>query len=78
MYCINFDALADNVTITKKLDEYDRLVYTAVSALYNSGYKEMSASMIYNVMGYTGRPSGLSAVCSALSQLIGPPPTGSA
>ena len=57
MYCINFDALADNVTITKKLDEYDRLVYTAVSALYNSGYKEMSASMIYNVMGYTGRPS---------------------
>lgn len=59
LYSIDFDKLAglgDELKITKKLTPFDKLVYIAVSALYNAGNNIISLSQIYYAMGYTGRP----------------------
>lgn len=56
LYSINFDALGDNVSITRKLEPFDKRVYLAISALYNVGNAIISLSQIYNAMGYTHRP----------------------
>lgn len=57
LYSINFDALGDNVTITRKLEPFDKRVYLAVSALYNAGNSIISFSQIYRTMGNTHSPS---------------------
>lgn len=57
LYSINFDALGDDVSITRKLDVLDKRVYLAVSALYNAGNEIISLSQIYKTMGYTSRPN---------------------
>lgn len=54
---VSLDFENENQELSKELTEYDKLVYIAVSSLYNAGNKCMSLSMIYNVMGNTGRPS---------------------
>lgn len=56
VYSINFDALGDDVTITKSLLPFDKRVYMAVSALFNAGNETMSLSQIYYTMGYSGNP----------------------
>lgn len=56
IYSIDFEAL-EGVTITKKLTSYDKRVYIAVGALFNSGYDDMTISQIYNAMGNANRPS---------------------
>ena len=57
IYSINFDALADNVQISRKLEPFDKRVYLAVSALYNAGNNIISFSLIYKTMGYTSAPN---------------------
>lgn len=57
LYSINFDALGDNVSITRKLEPFDKRVYLAVSALYNAGNTIISFSQIYRTMGNTHSPS---------------------
>ena len=57
LYSINFDSLGDNVTITRKLEPFDKRVYLAVSALYNAGNSIISFSQIYRTMGNTHSPN---------------------
>ena len=56
-YSINFDALGDNVSISRKLEPFDKRVYLAVSALYNAGNTIISFSQIYKTMGYPSAPN---------------------
>lgn len=56
-YTVDFSALEKDLTITKQLDPFDKLVYIVTGALYNAGNPVISLSMIYNAMGYTGRPN---------------------
>ena len=55
-YSINFDGLSDELKITKRLQPFDKLVYIAVSALFNAGNNVITLSQIYYAMGYTGKP----------------------
>lgn len=57
LYSINFDALGDNVSITRKLEPFDKRVYLAVSALYNAGNTIISFTQIHQTMGNTSRPN---------------------
>lgn len=52
---INFDQLEPSMQAS--LTQYDRIVYNAVSSLYNADYKAMTVSMIWQMMGHEGRPS---------------------
>lgn len=54
-YSIDFDALT-GAAITKKLRPFDKLVYTAISSLFNAGNNVVSLSQIYYAMGYKGTP----------------------
>ena len=56
-YSINFDALGDNVSITRKLTPFDKRVYIAISARFKAGNSIISLSMIHNTMGYTSTPN---------------------
>lgn len=56
LYSIDFDALGDDVTITKRLLPFDKRVYIAVSALFNAGNSTITLTQIYYAMGYIGRP----------------------
>ena len=58
IYKINFDALENEVQITKRLSYYDKLVYMAISALFNAGNNVITLSQIYYTMGHTKRPGG--------------------
>ena len=55
-YSINFDDLKD-VSISKKLTQFDKRVYIATSALYNVGNKTISLSQIHYAMGNKSRPN---------------------
>lgn len=59
-YSIDFEALEKDLQISKRLEPYDRRVYVAVNAIYNSREEKvdrMSITQIYNAMGYEGRPA---------------------
>ena len=60
LYSINFEEL-DKVpelqTIIRRLTPYDKRVYVAISALYNTGNKAMSLLQIHYAMGNTTRAS---------------------
>ena len=53
LYSINFDALKDNIQISKKLDAFDKRVYIAVAALYNAGNMYITTPQIYDALGHT-------------------------
>ena len=59
-YSIDFEALEKDLQISKRLEPYDKRVYVAVNAIYNSREEKvdrMSITQIYNAMGYEGRPA---------------------
>lgn len=59
-YSIDFEALENDLQISKQLEPYDRRVYMAINAIYNSREEKadcMSVTQIYNAMGYEGRPA---------------------
>lgn len=59
-YSIDFEALEKDLQISKKLEPYDKRVYMAVNAIYNSREEKvelMSVTQIYNAMGNKGRPA---------------------
>lgn len=70
LYSINFDALED-VRITKTLTPFDKRVYVAVAALYNAGNEIITATQIYKMMGYKGRPGDddLQAINDSLTKM---------
>lgn len=56
IYSINFDELeAAGIKTVKRLTPYDKRVYIAVSALFNSGMDIMTVSQIYYTMGNDSR-----------------------
>lgn len=57
LYSINFDALDKEVSISRRLDPFDKRVYVAISALYKAGNVLISFSQIHSAMGYTTRPA---------------------
>lgn len=73
LYSINFDALGDDITITKRLTPFDKRVYIAVAALFNAGNRTISLTQIYYTMGYTGRPgtSDLTHINESISKMMG-------
>lgn len=56
-YAIDFEALGDNISITKRLMPFDKRVYIAISGLFNAGNNVITLSQIHYTMGNTGRPS---------------------
>ena len=55
-YSINFENIENNITITRKLEPYDRRVYNALGALWASGQHTVTLGQIYDAMGYVGEP----------------------
>ena len=53
-YSLDFSGLED-VTITRKLEPYDKRVYITVAARFNAGYDTMTIQQIYNDMQHKGR-----------------------
>lgn len=53
IYSIDFDELTDT-RITKALEPFDKRVYSAMAALFNSGNESVTLQQIYNAMGYEG------------------------
>lgn len=72
LYSLDFTKL-ENVSITRKLEPYDKRVYLAIAALYNDGYDVMSVQQIYSAMGYTGRMSAtdIKKINTAISKMNG-------
>ena len=72
LYSLDFTSL-ENVSITRKLEPYDKRVYLAVAALFNDGYDVMSVQQIYNAMGYTGRMSAtdIKKINAAITKMNG-------
>lgn len=56
LYSINFDDLGNDITITKRLEAYDKRVYMAVAALFNAGNQVITTAQIYDAMGFNGNP----------------------
>lgn len=54
-YAIDFSEL-EGLSITKKLQPFDKRVYIAIAALFNGGNDVMTVSQIYRQMGFTGAP----------------------
>lgn len=59
LYAIDFDALSNDVQISRRLEPYDKRVYIAASALFNSNKDTqdkavITLSQIYSAMGNTG------------------------
>ena len=73
IYSINFEALGDNVKITKRLQPFDKRVYIAVSALFNAGNDIITATQVYYAMGNTGKPAAkhIKKIDDALSKMTG-------
>jgi len=70
LYSLDFSGL-ENVTITRKLDPYDKRVYLAAAARFNAGYDVMTIQQIYNDMGYSGRAgaSDIEKINNALTKM---------
>lgn len=71
LYSIDFDDLPQGLTITKKLEPYDKRVYITIAALFNAGKRIVTYTEIYKNMGYTGRPgqSDLDKIDKAVSKM---------
>ena len=52
LYSINFDALGDDVRITRRLEPFDKRVYIAAAALFNAGNEYITLPQIYDAMGH--------------------------
>ena len=53
VYSIDFNN--ENVSLSKKLDPYDKRVYYGLAGFYNKGTDVITLQQIYNAMGYKGR-----------------------
>lgn len=56
-YAIDFNTVENNLTISKRLNAFDRRVYEAIGTLFNANNEIVSISQIYAAMGNTGRPN---------------------
>ena len=72
LYSLDFSSL-ENVSITRKLEPYDKRVYLAVAALFKDGSAVMSVQQIYNAMGYNGRMSAtdIKKINAAITKMSG-------
>lgn len=55
-YSIDFDALGEGISVSKRLLPFDKRVYIAVSSLFGAGNDVISLTQIHYAMGNTGRP----------------------
>lgn len=69
LYSIDFDALKNEIAITKQLTAFDKRVYIAVSALFNYGNEVVSASQIYRAMG-NGEKSPSKAAVAKINESL--------
>ena len=71
LYTINFADLEKS--ITRKLEPYDKRVYTTIASLFNEGNDIMSLQMIYKNMGYKGRMSAtdIKKINNSISKMAG-------
>lgn len=69
-YSIDFEALKE-VSITKKLDAFDRRVYIAIAALYNAGNQFITIPQTYDAMGYVSRPgtADINKISASISKM---------
>lgn len=72
-YSIDFEALGDEISITKKLLPFDKRVYIAISALFNAGNKIITLTQIYYAIGNIGRPSrsSLDKINNSITKMMG-------
>ena len=72
LYSLDFSKL-ENVSITRKLEPYDKRVYLAIAATFNQGHDVMSYQQIYNGMGYKGRmgASDIKKINTSISKMSG-------
>ena len=75
IYSVNFDELDGNgINITKQLTPFDKRVYIAVSALFNTGNNVITLTQIYYAMGYKGGKPGtkdLEKIYNSVSKMTG-------
>ena len=73
LYSLDFSSIENNVSITRKLEPYDKRVYLSIAAIFNDGYDIMSIQQIYNGMGYTGRMSAtdIKKINAAITKMSG-------
>ena len=57
IYSLDFSEVEKELSISRKLEPYDKLVYIAVSSLYNAGFRTVTLRQIYAQMGKDGRAS---------------------
>lgn len=74
-YSIDFRELEEleNVKITRKLEPFDKRVYIAIGALFDSGQATMSYQQIYKAMGYSKRAGAgaLKKIDAAVTKMAG-------
>lgn len=72
-YAIDFDALEDDIKISRRLTAYDKRAYISISALFNAGNTVMTMTQIYYAMGYTGKPgrSDLEKINMSITKMSG-------
>ena len=56
-YSINFDALDKDISVSKRLEPFDKRVYAAVDALHRAGNVLISFSQIHYAIGNITRPA---------------------
>ncbi len=56
IYTINFSEIGNELSITKRLEPFDKRVYMAIAALYKAGNTTVSLGQIYHAMGNNGTP----------------------
>ena len=72
-YSIDFDALGNEVAISRHLTPFDKRVYTAISALFNAGNTVISLTQIHFAMGNITRPktAQLKKINDAITKMTG-------
>lgn len=57
LYTINFDALGEGITVSRRLTAFDKRVYGAISTIFNEGENIITIRQIHAKMGNVGNPS---------------------
>ena len=57
IYSLDFSEVEKELSISKKLEPYDKLVYIAIGSLFSAGFETITLRQIYAQMGKDGRAS---------------------
>ncbi len=56
IYSIDFDDVEQSISVSRKLEPFDKRVHVAAASLHANGHEEFTIGQIYNAMGYDGKP----------------------